>query len=440
MIGRRVFLSACAALAAAGAAREALALGRTPYGGVLRMKLPWPIGALDPHALDDPLAALVGPAVADPLYALDESGRPYPTLATALPEASGGVTRFSLRPGLITARGKPLAARDVVFSLARSAARGGAGLLSPFASAEVEPRDPLAVRVPGADPAALARALASPVTAVVPRGFSPLEPDGTGSFVAQPQRGALVLRRNVRAARGAAFLDAIEITQAADLADGLRAFEASNVDVGWLGAGLYRPRAGAVSFEGPLFGWVVLRTGREARGWGAPGVAQQLVDAVPPENLAHLGLRGLPARARGDTRWGGGKAELAVSADAPHLLQIARALAALLGRPGHELTVAPKPRAEIAELSKTKRFALLLDFVRALGPSGPDTQVALLTALDPSLARRPPQQSSYEARALTSTLSLGVVGELRVAGAHMPGVENLASWQLGAVYRTPTAA
>ena len=77
-LGRRAFLTAVTAAASAGA------LGRTPYGGRLVLKIPWGLLSLDPHALGDPAAALFAPAIADPLYALDSQQRPYPTLAAAL--------------------------------------------------------------------------------------------------------------------------------------------------------------------------------------------------------------------------------------------------------------------------------------------------------------------------------------------------------------------
>ena len=82
------------------------------------MKLPWPVGAgLDPHALDDAAAAILGRAVFDCLYARDGAGRPYAALASALPDRSARGTRIRLRPGLRTAAGKALDNRDVVWSL-----------------------------------------------------------------------------------------------------------------------------------------------------------------------------------------------------------------------------------------------------------------------------------------------------------------------------------
>jgi peptide/nickel transport system substrate-binding protein len=427
-------LSRRAWFAAMTAAAGARALGRIPYGGTLRMKVPWPIGALDPHALDDAAAALFAAAVADALYALDAQGRPYPTLARDMPVATARGTRVTLRPGLVTARGRTLDARDVEWSLERSAHRAGLALLAPFERPRRDPSDGLSVLVPRAEPAALATALASPVTALLPRGFSRLRPDGTGAFRAEPSLGHLRLERNPNAARGAAFLDRIEVAQASDLADALRSFESGDSDVGWLGSGLHQPRPGAVRFNAGVFGWVVLRTGHDAGDWGAPGVAQRLLDAIAPARLSYLGLSGLPEPS-GDDGWGGAPCNLLVPSGSPHLLQIGQALAALFTRAGHEVRAHAEPAPSFAARRRDGRYALMLDFVRTLGPPGPDTLLAMLTAADPQQARRPPRLGTLSAREIARTLPLGVVGELSISGAHVPGVHGLGSWHLEEAWR-----
>ena len=426
-LGRRGFVAAL--LAATGAS----ALGRIPYGGTLRLKVPWPIAGIDPHALDDATAALFGPAIAEPLFALDGSGRPYPTLANAMPEVTPRGTKLSLRPLLNTAKGTALDARDLLFSLARARRLGALGLLSNFAEPMADPKDGLSVLVPRADPIELASALSSPITALLPRSFSRLAPDATGAFVASPARGALILQRNLKAARGPAFIVTIEVRQAADLADALRSFEAGDTDIGWLGAGYHRPRAGAVRFDVGSFGWAVLRTGRDAGNWGSPGVAQRLLDAIPPSRLSHLGLYGLPAPS-GSPAWGGSPAELLVVDDAPHLLEIGRALAAILSQPGHELSLTPRPRREIEQRRATGQYALAVDFVRSIGPPGRTTMLSLLTASDPALARKAPRLGSFDARQIARTLPLGVVGELRIAGAHTAEVRGLQDFNLGGLW------
>jgi peptide/nickel transport system substrate-binding protein len=434
-VGRRAFVGLTLASGVSAA------LGRTPLGGTLRLSVPLRIAELDPHALDDPLAALLAPAVADPLFALDANGRAYPTLAAALPEptADGARVRVVLRPGLVSATGKRLDAKDLTFSLERARQRGGVAVLAELGKPARDPKDPLAVLVASRDPARVAAALASPLTALVPRGFSPLAPDGTGAFRASLARGELVLARNPNAARGAAFLERVEVRAARDLADALRAFESGLADVGWLGSGLHRPRAGALPFEGPVLGWVVLRTGRDAGAWGAPGIAEQLLARVQSERLRPLGIVPEPRTGTGGAIWGGGSADLVVADDAPQLIEIAEALAPLLGSSAHPVRARRVPRSELVARRADGRFHLMLDFVRSVGPQGRATLLALLAATNPELAARPPELVSYAPSDIARGYAVGIVGALRVGGARLPDWRGIENWQLGAVYRQKPA-
>jgi peptide/nickel transport system substrate-binding protein len=402
------------------------------------LSLPLRIGELDPHALGDPLAALFAPAIADPLYALDALGKPYATLALGLPEATadGSRVRIALRPGLTTAAGKRLEARDVIFSLERAKKGGGVAVLAELGAPALDPKDRLGLFVPQADATRVAVALASPLTAIVPRGFSPAAPDGTGAFRATLARGELVLTRNPNAARGGAFLERIEVRAARDLADALRSFESNLADVGWLGSGLHRPRPGAVSFEGPELGWVVLRTGKDAGAWGAPGIGQQLLDRIPTERLKPLGIAPPTRTAATGAAWGGGAVDLLVYDDSPQLAEIAEALAPLLSQPAHPIRTQRIPRVDVSQRRADGRFALMLDFVRSVGPPGRATLLSLLAATNPELVARPPQVTSYAPVDIARGYSFGIVGGLRVSGARLPDLNALESWQLGAVFRT----
>jgi peptide/nickel transport system substrate-binding protein len=406
------------------------ALGRTPFGGVLRLRMPWPTDSIDPHAIDDAASALFGPAVADALFALDAQGRPYPALAAKLPEKTARGTRITLRPNLRTAAGKMLDARDVLFSLARTTRSGGAASVGAIGKLTHDPADAYACLASATDPTAVARALASPVTAILPRGFNRQKPDGTGAFFAEPGRSTLVLRRNLHAARGAAFLERIEVRKAPDLKDALRAFEAGEADASWIEQFLHRPRPGAVKFDAGAFGWVVLHTGKDAGAWGAPGVAQGLLDAIAASRLAHLGLGKLGAGG-GNPAWGGPRAEILVRDDAPQLVLVARELAAILGRPGHELEAAPRPPRELEQKKASGRFVLMIGFARSAGSA----LHALYAAADPALAKNPPKLAATDPRKIAQSLPLGVVGELRATGAHAPAIHNLAGWELGSTWR-----
>jgi peptide/nickel transport system substrate-binding protein len=438
-LSRRGFLAGTlAGMGTALCPRGADALSRTPLGGTLRLALPFASGELDPHLGDDPLAALLAAAIADPLYALDAAGNPYPTLAAELPQMTPAGARVLLRPGLKSARGKALDARDVLFTLLRARERAAVAVLAELPVPAKDASSALGVVFPGADAKAVAVALASPLTALVPRGFRPSLPDGTGAFRATPSASALLFERNLSAARGPAFLARVEVSLVSDLAEALRAFESGRADVGWLGSGLYQPRPGALAFEGPVYGWVVLRAGKDAGRWSAPGVQQELLDRVPREPLKHLGLVAPGGTARPGAAWGGGNAELLVDARAPVMLELAKSVAATFSIAGQKVTPLPLSPAELRERRSSRRFALMLDFVRSAGPPGRATLLALLAATNPALVARPPQAPSFEALDVARTLPLGVLGALRVAGARLPDTHALDFWTLGAVFRDRT--
>lgn len=426
-LGRRAFLlgSSWTALGAA--------LARTPYGGRLRLAVPWPITALDPALLSDGFSALFAGAAFDPLFGLDAAGSPYPTLADALPSKWGEGCKVTLRPGLKTAVGKPLSGADVLASLARARSRGAAGLLGELESPKTLAQEPLSVVFGQSSPDAVARALASPLVPLVPRGFSPLTPDGTGAFRVELGRGRAVFTRNPNAARGPAFLEAIEVTAVSDLAELLRGFESGTTDVGWFGTGLYKAVKDAVAFEAPRYGFAVLQSGKQVGAWGAPGTLQALLDAVPAQQLQHLGLRGLPPQAIGSQRWGGPPSTIAVLAGAAQLLAVARALATTLSTPGHELTVVEKSAEELAGLRDSKQYGLLVDVVRA-GATPRETELLLRTAASPESAKRAPKTASVSPRELGRQLSLGVAGELSIYGSRRAPFVGLESFQLGGVF------
>jgi peptide/nickel transport system substrate-binding protein len=432
-LSRRAFLATHAVALTSGA------LGRTPYGGRLRLTVPWPIAGIDPASLGDGFSALFAGALFEPLYAVDAAGAPYPTLAEALPAKQSSGCRVKLRPGLKTAAGRALGGADIVATLARARARGAVGLLGEIDAPTVDPQDSLSVVFAQAGPELVARALASPLLALVPRSFSPLSPDGCGAFKIELAPGRAVLTRNPNAARGPAFLDAIEVSSAADLAELLRGFEVGQTDVGWFGSGLYRAVKDATPFEAPRYGLAVLVPGRGAGAWGAPGTLQGLLDAIPAPQLSHLGLRGLPTQALGSPAWGGPATSIAVLAGAPQLVAVARAVAASLSTPGHELTVLEKSSEELASLQSSRQFGLLVDCVRAPSAAPRELELALRSAASPETAKRAPKTAPVAPRELGRQLALGVIGDLTMWGARRASFVGIETWQLGSVYVRPTS-
>lgn len=449
LIRRRDLLAAFGAfLATSFLERSSWALGRTPVGGRLTMALPWPVCSLDPADPLDATAAFFAHTIADPIYATDATGEPYPALAVDYPHTAGGKTLVKLRPGLVSARGQAIGANDLLFTIERARRLGGAPWLADLPMPTLVPGDPLAVAFATNAREKVARALASPTVALVPRGFSKERPDGTGPMRAEPSADRLVLVRNPNAARGASFLDEIVVEGAADLSAPLRAFEAHKADLGWLGAGLHVPRPLAVPFDFGSVGWIVLQTGTEAGPWGAPGVAQQLADSLPAERLQHLGLGPVPPPT-GEARWGGPAGMLLFEEGSAHLSEIARTITSILSRPGHELTPHSISRADLDRRRASGAFVAMLHIVRNLGEAGIATLAALSAATSARAAldvvRRPPRLTSFEPRSLTRTLRLGVLGELRVMGAHA-GEVHLArassggGWDLAASHRQPRRA
>ena len=205
----------------------------------------------------------------------------------------------------MTAKGRKLDARDVLFSLERARRSAAIAWWGDVPAPIPVAKDPLALAFATTDGLLIARTLSSPFFALVPRGFDPKAPDGTGAMSAETSASRLVLRRNSKAARGASFLAEITVDQAPDLLASLRSFEGNLTDVGWLSSGLHAPRPGAAPFDLGSVAWIVLHTGAEAGPWGAPGIAQRLIDGLDSGRLQRFGLGPLPAPSPGAAaEWG----------------------------------------------------------------------------------------------------------------------------------------
>jgi peptide/nickel transport system substrate-binding protein len=418
-IRRRTFLGAAAALALA---RGSLARGRLPVGGRITVSLPWPTASVDPHRVDDATAAILHDALFDTLYARDEAGVYAPSLAEGDPEPDGASLRVTLRSGLKTAAGRPLEPRDVAASLARARSSGARVWLADVPAPRIDGR---ALVFATRDVARLVRALASPLVAIVPASFNPESPDGTGPFRLVRRTDATALVRNTLAARGPALLDEIVLRFAATPSDSLRSFESGAADLGWLGQGLYEPRPGSRPFDFGAVAWAILRVGKDAGSWDAPGVAQGVCDGLPASRLASFAL-GPSWPTEPDQGWGGPATPLLVRDDSPWLMELARALAAIISRQGHEVTAKPVPASEIAQKRGARAYGLMLDVARPAAPGALGALVGLSTADDPGasmdLMRRPPKLADSPVRTLTRTLHVGVVGDIRVQGGRVPDV------------------
>lgn len=441
-LSRRTFLASAAAGAGYGLAPEAFALGRTPHGGAISFHLPWSTRSVDPHDIRDATAALFGCALYDPLFALDAAGNLVPALAEAIPTKESIGTVIRLRHGVLTARKKPLEAKDVAFSIERARARGAAAIFVEVPPPTLVKQDPLALVFGAADPHKLARILTLPISAIVPRAFDPLVPDGTGAFRADCSDKQLVLTRNPLAARGPAFLEKINILRAHDVATSLRQFEAEQSDLGWLGLGLHSDRKNAVHFDVGRAAWIVLWIDPRIGSFGVPGMAQRLLDSIVPERLSHLGLGPLPP-ASGGLTWAGPPMEMWVDEASAYMVEVAKTLAPLLSQPSREITVVPLPQWDIQKRRGKGPVGLSLEVVRPLTQGTQGAWASLSAADDPVRAKewalRPPKfAANAPVRSLTREMQLGVLGELRVTGGITPDImlaRNLEGWDWGASFR-----
>ncbi len=437
MFGRRSLLFGALGVALT---RDAFARGRTPVGGKFAMRVPFPLASIDPHRLEDAAAAIFESALFDTLYA-QEGGQIVPSLAEGDPEPDGASLRVKLRGGLRTGRGKPIGTKDVVASIARARNAGAKGWLTDIPPPREDGRSLLFATK---DATRLVKALASPLVAIVPSGFSPEAPDGTGPFRISQSGDAFVFSRNPFAARGPAFLDEIVVRVAPDVSATLRAFESGADDVAWFERGLHEPRSKSLAFDYGAVALAVLFTGRDAVQWDAPGVAQGICDSVPYSALAGLKV-GASWTTGPNVGWGAPPAPLYVRDDCAWLVECAKNIAAIITRPSHEITARPVPYAEIVQRRTVRNHALLLDIVRPLAPNSFGAMVALASADDPtraaSVVQHPPRLGDVPARTLTRTLRCGVAGEIRVQGGRMPEI-NLApsgsgaGFDLGATWRT----
>lgn len=441
-LSRRTFLTGLSACIAFTSESKTLALGRTPHGGRVSFHLPWSTRTLDPHDIHDSAAALFSTAVFDPLYALDAGGNLVPALAEGLPIKESRGTVLRLRQGLLTARKKPLEAKDVLFSLERARARGAAAIFVDVPTPTLVKTEPLTLVFGAVDPHKLARILTLPISAIVPQNFDPFVPDGTGAFRADCSDKQLLLSRNGLAARGPAFLEKIEVTRANDLATSLRQFEAERSDLGWLGLGLHADRKSAVRFDVGRAAWIVLWIDPRIGSFGAPGIAQRLLDAISPERLSHLGLGPLPP-ATAAFSWGGPAMELWVDEASAYMVEVAKTLGPILSQPGHEITVVPLTRQEIAKRRGKGPVGLSLEVVRPVTQGTQGAWASLIAADDPLRAKewalKPPKfLQNVPVRSLTQGMQLGVLGEMRVTGGITPDIilaHTVEGWDWGASFR-----
>ncbi len=387
------------------------ALARPSYGGRLQLSMPVGITRIDPHDPHDLLAALIGPSLFEPLFAQTQRGVVYPTLAAALPQSRPPWITIELRPGLRSARGRPLDASAIAGSLER-ASRTYQPLtqlnrLRARGKTRLECRTHLS-------PEQIARLLSAPETALVPPSFNPEAPDTTGALF--PSGGTISqLARNPWAPRGGSYVDEVRC-QKRNLHDCLRDFETGRSHIGFLGAGLHEFRKGGTRFSLESLGWLVLLPGTDLKSFAAPGVLTEQLSRLPPQGFRSLGVAPLLQNRAGT--WPGPPLQILVDRDQPWLAAIAAEIARVWSARQRQITVSPRGRDELARKQASGNFDAILTFVAA----GRTTEQKL-HELDGTLAPRSALRHSLLGTA--RRLHLGVLGSLEPHGVVAAGVRNL---------------
>lgn len=431
---RRRFLEGALLLGVNLSSSQVLAMRRTPYGGQLHLSLPLGLSRLDPHDPEHLASALFGTSIFDSLYALDGSGRPYPTLVEALPSLKNGCVEVHLREELEFSNSSPLSARAVASSLLRSAKMST--VLLPLANALILPTNERTVRFRGENLEEVARLLASPRAAIVPVDFSPNRPVGSGALKAKRSGSLLKLERNYLCPRGGAFIDAAELATSTPT-ESLRAFEARRSQLGFLGRGLHQERKDAADFQLDSVAQVVLEPGRSLKSFARPGVLQSALESLPQAPLEALGLSGPRQKSR---PWAGPTLELLVDHDEPWLRAIAEELAQSWSRTTVGVRVTPLSRTALQEKRMSADFDAIVSWRSTVGlpPKLSTDELFLIDGRAPPRGGRTmsPQEAARQ-------LNLGIVGELRPYGAVDRGLTGLmrpTHFDLGGTYFSSTRA
>ncbi len=371
----------------------------------------------NPHASNDLVAALIGTSLFPSLYVRAIDGMLEPRMAVGAPrEAGTGSTRglrVDLAPGV-----RP---SDVVASI--SNARTGAARL---ALREVPvPRVDGAhgVMFPGlADQDALMRRLATPLAGIArvePRRSSPTGPWDLAIETKDSITQLRVTRRpsapavGLSAASHTSRVSRFELEGAVDLSRSLRAFERYETEIAWLTDGLFAPRPGARSIDlGPL-AYLALRAGKDAPDLQRPGAVLQIVDAIAPDRMLHLGLlrRGqivTPESARGDAANLAPNVPVLVRSSMPIAVAAAEILAHDLGGIARALDDATFDKA-----MNDGQFPLALDVVRPIDDSPDGPAIALATFDGASVAPAP----NLGARGVAAAGSAALGWEIALMGA-----------------------
>jgi peptide/nickel transport system substrate-binding protein len=216
------------------------ASGKPQKGGTLRVGSTGggTTDTLDPQAWATLPDQLRVQQLYDPLVWMGADGKPELVLAKEItPNADGTEWTITIQEGVTTHAGKPFTADDVLFSFQRVLDNKfpGAFLLGPIDLKSSKAVDATTVSVKFSKPYGILRdTLSFPYFYMVPRGFDPANPDGTGPFKFKsftPGEESTFVRNENYWQSGLPYLDSVVIQNITDESSQMSAFQAGQVDI-----------------------------------------------------------------------------------------------------------------------------------------------------------------------------------------------------------------
>lgn len=174
----------------------------------------------------------------DPLVWMDAQGKPQLVLAKSVtPNADGTEWTIVIHDGVTTHSGKPFTGADVLYSFQRilDNKAPGAFLLGPVDMKGSTAPDKTTVKLKFSKPyGVLFEFLSFPYFYMVPKGFNPKKPDGTGPFKYQSFTAGVestFVRNENYWQSGLPYLDKIVVTNISDESSQVSGLQAGQVDV-----------------------------------------------------------------------------------------------------------------------------------------------------------------------------------------------------------------
>jgi peptide/nickel transport system substrate-binding protein len=240
VLGTGGLLAACSS-GSSPAGKTALPVAQPKRGGTLRAGLTEGTSSdtLDPVYAINNLDLARANALYDPLIRFDRTGRPTLYLAAEMtPNATATEWSIRLRDGVTFHDGKPLTADDLIYSFQRimnpKEPGTGAASLSGLDAANIKKLDNLTARLPFSRPfSTLPALLAAYYYFVLPVGFDPTHPVGTGPYRYQsfsPGVQSTFIRNDHYWVNGLPYTDALVLDDIADETTGANGLMSGQLD------------------------------------------------------------------------------------------------------------------------------------------------------------------------------------------------------------------